>query len=244
MFPLVSLPLPGEVLLITDELLASADFLLHHFLARHLKESKDSASMIVFLSEDIGRWKAIAGKSNVNLSGHMDNQRLSLIDAMSLISPALESSTMVPLRDLYDGIRDALQNHANHREQSMLVILDDLATLEWIGIAVEEVAQFSRALCALCRQRNAALVLRHHIVSPGEPDEVFKRLLQLCDYHLDVFPLSSGRSGSVSGQVALHCGHASAEATNRLISRNAAVQYRLTDTGSTFFDRGTGNGVL
>lgn len=50
-------------------------------------------------------------------------------------------------------------------------------------------------------QCNASLVIRHHTVTPGEPDELFKRLFQLCDYHMDVFPLSSGRSGSVSGQV-------------------------------------------
>ena len=50
---------------------------------------------------------------------------------------------------------------------------------------------------------NAALVLRHHIVTAGETDELFKRLVQSCHYHLDVFPLSSGRSGSVSGQVVI-----------------------------------------
>lgn len=112
---------------------------------------------------------------------------------------------------------------------------------------------------------NAALVLRHHVVTPGEPDELLKRLLQVCHYHVDVFPLSSGRSGSVSGQVvfilsydraeartdhrmvckvALHCGPATAEPAHELISRSGAVQYRLADSGGMFFDRGTGSGVL
>lgn len=111
---------------------------------------------------------------------------------------------------------------------------------------------------------NAALVLRHHIVTAGETDELFKRLVQSCHYHLDVFPLSSGRSGSVSGQVvifssvpadscaepgmvlkvALHCGPATAEPRHALIPRCRAVQYRLTDSGGIFFDRGTGSGVL
>ena len=152
----------------------------------------------------------------MNLSGHLQKARLSFVDAMSLVAPALETPSKVSLRKMYDHIRDALQL-AKEGQVNTLVILDDLATLEWIGVTVEELARFSRALCALCRQvcrsgfswadtyniwqRNAALVLRHHVVTPGEPDEVFRRLLQLCDYHLDVFPLSSGRSGSVSGQV-------------------------------------------
>ena len=63
MFPPSSLPLPGEVLLVTDELLAPADFLLHRLLAGHLKESGDSTSVLVSVSEDIERWKAIAAKS-------------------------------------------------------------------------------------------------------------------------------------------------------------------------------------
>ena len=70
---------------------------------------------------------------------------------MSLVAPALESPSKVSLRKMYDHIRDALQL-AKEGQVNTLVILDDLATLEWIGVAVEELARFSRALCALCRQ--------------------------------------------------------------------------------------------
>lgn len=62
MFPPNGLPLPGELLLITDELLAPADFLLHRYLNSHLKESQESPVVLVSISEDIGRWKVIAGK--------------------------------------------------------------------------------------------------------------------------------------------------------------------------------------
>ena len=63
MFPPNSLPLPGEILLITDELLAPASFLLHRFLISHMKESNDTTSVLISVSEDLGRWKAMAAKS-------------------------------------------------------------------------------------------------------------------------------------------------------------------------------------
>ena len=63
MFPPVALTIPGELILITDELLAPADFMLHRIVAGHLKESKDAACLLVSVSEDIGRWKAIAGRT-------------------------------------------------------------------------------------------------------------------------------------------------------------------------------------
>ncbi len=112
---------------------------------------------------------------------------------------------------------------------------------------------------------NAALVVRHHVVTPGEPDELLQMLLQSCHDLVDVCPLSSGRICSVSGQVfilshvrpadtcadlgmvhkvALHCGPATVESAHALISRSGAVLYRLTDSGGMFFDRGTGSGVL
>lgn len=50
-------------------------------------------------------------------------------------------------------------------------------------------------------QVDASLVVLHHILKPGELDDLTRLLLQLCTYRIDVFPLSSGRSGSVSGQV-------------------------------------------
>lgn len=48
---------------------------------------------------------------------------------------------------------------------------------------------------------DAVLVVRHHIVTPPEPDVLLQHLLQLCTYHIEVRPLASGRSGAVSGEV-------------------------------------------
>jgi hypothetical protein len=53
----------GIILLITDELAAPADFLLHRTLATHLKERKHPRALILSVSEGITRWKALASKS-------------------------------------------------------------------------------------------------------------------------------------------------------------------------------------
>jgi hypothetical protein len=63
MFPPSELPCPGQLLLITDELASPADFLLHKFLSTHLKDPKDAKCVVISVSEDLARWKAIASKS-------------------------------------------------------------------------------------------------------------------------------------------------------------------------------------
>ncbi|KAI9061704.1 hypothetical protein FKP32DRAFT_1575488 [Trametes sanguinea] len=244
MFPPSELPLPGEILLITDELLAPADFLLHRHVAAHLKASKPSKCVLVSVSEDIGRWKAVAQRSNLNLAQYLDSGSLSFIDVMPLASTALNGDASSSLKGIFHKIHIALTQLSPEAGTDVLVVLDDIASLEWVGFSTADIVRFARALCATCRKFNASLVIRHHVTTPGEPDDIFKHLLQLCTYHLDVFPLSTGRSGTVSGQAALHCGPATPAPAHRLIPRSAALHYRLSDTGSTFFDRGTGGGVL
>ena len=101
------------------------------------------------------------------------------------------------------------------------MILDDISTLEWIGYPTPDLLRFVHALSATCRkvqpnfvtvlgliyveiapyQTNTSLLIRHHVLTPGEPDDILRLLHQLGAYHLEVLPLSTGRSGSVSGQV-------------------------------------------
>ncbi|KAI0745624.1 hypothetical protein C8Q76DRAFT_704213 [Earliella scabrosa] len=244
MFPPTALPLPREIVLITDEILSPGDFLLHRFLINHLKGTKKATAILVCVSEDLTRWKSVASKSNVNLSTNLDLGSLMLVDVMSHLTPRVATEGYPTLGELYKNIHSVLNIFSEDVEKNTLLILDDLTALEWIGIPTEEIARFARALCALSRRHNSSLVVRHHITTPSEPDELFKRLVELCDYHLDIFPLSSGRSGSVSGQVSLHCGPAITQPAHRLVARNSAVHYRLSDSGSVFFDRGTSNGVL
>ncbi|KAF8829844.1 hypothetical protein HHX47_DHR2000267 [Lentinula edodes] len=88
-------------------------------------------------------------------------------------------------------------------------------------------------------------------------DALFRSLHALCTYHMDIQPLSSGRSGVVSGQIALHQGpnfiHQGPNSTSTTTSTNTtstktsivqtrprskALQYKLTDTFAVYFERG------
>ncbi|KAJ7929589.1 hypothetical protein B0H13DRAFT_1859586 [Mycena leptocephala] len=117
--------------------------------------------------------------------------------------------------------------------------MDDLVTLDWLGFSVLDVTRFCCALAAACRKVSFFL-------SRTQPalDDLFRALHQMCAYHIEVLPLASGRSGAVSGQVALHAGPGTPRGGVRLLGRSSALQYKLTDGGAVFFERGTGAGVL
>jgi hypothetical protein len=56
--------------------------------------------------------------------------------------------TPLPLRPLFDLVQGALHK-ADHGD-AKLVILDDIATLEWIGFSLLDVSRFARALWGAC----------------------------------------------------------------------------------------------
>ncbi|KAI9571177.1 hypothetical protein HD554DRAFT_2321057 [Boletus coccyginus] len=240
-----SFPPPGlashvGLVLITDELQAPADFLIHKFLNLCLKDLKRSRERI----------RSVASKSGLNTS---QNARFKFIDVYSHLeeSESEESESDVPdvsprdsrLRRIFDLVSTELRTGQNDNGNN-LVILDDIATLEWLRYSVLELSRLCRALRALCLKESATLLIRHHILNRSEPDPLFQHLLQLCSYHVEVRPLSSGRSGAVSGELCLHLGPVESKPSYPLITRSAALQYRLTDSGAMFFNKGTSEGVL
>lgn len=84
----------------------------------------------------------------MNLSAAQDSGRLTFVDATTHLEPR-DGPVPSTLRDLFTEVRSALQSKAGER---ILVVVDDLALTEWIGIPVQELARFARALSALCRQ--------------------------------------------------------------------------------------------
>ncbi|PPQ69913.1 hypothetical protein CVT25_002471 [Psilocybe cyanescens] len=254
----------GILLLITDGLAAPADFVLHRCLATHLKDNKRPKATVLSVSEGIVRWKALASKSNINLQQYLDSGAIEFVDVLANVQPPVFASgngddsrseqgeflgknTCNDLKIVLERVRAFLERSVHDQAgetQHAMVILDDITMLEWIGFPLIDVARFMRALRAVCLQANATLLVRHHVVTPDEPDELLRRLLQISTYHLEVRPLASGRSGNVSGEVALHSGFSAPPETIRLVPRNAALQYRLTDVGPDFFAKGTSEVVL
>ncbi|KAF9042296.1 hypothetical protein BJ165DRAFT_1529725 [Panaeolus papilionaceus] len=230
----------GIILLITDELGAPGNFLLHRALAQHLKT--DKTALVLSVSESLARWKALATKSNINLELQLKKGALTFIDVLNYIQPSFESlNQALGLDVIFEQIRNRLDQTT---DESPMVILDDVASLEWMGFLPLSLIRFVRALRALCLKKNATLIILQHILNPEDPQELLRNLLQISTYHLEVRPLSSGRSGTVSGEVSLHLGFSAPSNPVKLIPRSVALQYRLTDTGPEFFAKGTSEVVL
>ncbi|KAJ3709637.1 hypothetical protein DFJ43DRAFT_1135252 [Lentinula guzmanii] len=220
--------LPEDIcLLITDELPSPADFALCQCLVSHIKEKQNSSLRVVLsVSESLTRWQSILAKSNVNLSQQIATKTFHFIDItpMALVQTDTDTDKVHgnPFHALYEQISSILEEGNREQSPGALVVLDDISSLEWIGFSTSDLLRLCRAL-----RNQATLIIRHHIVTPGELDPLFRHLNSLCTYHLDIQPLNSGRSGDVSGQV------------NR-----EALQYRLTDGTAIFFERGSSRGVL
>ncbi|EIW83116.1 hypothetical protein CONPUDRAFT_121514 [Coniophora puteana RWD-64-598 SS2] len=245
-FPPDDLLACSRFFLLTDEISAPADFILHRLLAQKYKASKGSKVIVLSTSSDLDRWKTLASKSNINLGQLATNGSFIFVDllneAVLPISEPFGNAITRSLRPLYDMVETELS--VADVDNRPLVILDDVSSLAWLGFSTLELSRFTRAVWAICRKSNASLVCRYHILDPAEPESLFQKLLQLASYHIEVRPLASGRSGAVSGEVCMHLGPSEPSPDLHLISRQAAVQYRLTDIGSVFFEKGTSVGVL
>ncbi|KAJ7647802.1 hypothetical protein FB45DRAFT_782758 [Roridomyces roridus] len=237
----------GILLLVTDQLASPADFVLHRSLIEHLKNAKPNAkkrkAIVLSVSEHLARWKATAAKSNVNLEQKTASGSFVFIDVLERVPPPDNALPGDPvLRPILDAVVSVLDE-----SEDTLVIVDDLAVLEWIGFALLDITRFCRALHATCRKARATLLIRQHVMTPptAEPllDDLFRHLFQMSSYHMEILPLSSGRSGAVSGQVALHLGPGMPHEV-KLLPRSSALQYKLTDGGAVFFERGTEAGIL
>lgn len=228
--------------MVTDQILSPADFQLHRMLASHFKDNKNAIGYVLSVSESYSRWKAIASRANVNIETLVQSQSLRFLDLV----PDLRSSTspQESLRSSIRELRSLLQQQRHDVTGPSLVILDDISSLEWIGYPTDDLSQFCRALVALARKYNSPLVIRHHITTADAPDDLYRLLLQLCTYHIDVRPLSTGRSGAVSGEISLQSGPSNAATRVKTIPGHRAVQYRLTDTAAVYFEKGTGQVVL
>ncbi|KAF8345795.1 hypothetical protein F5887DRAFT_1074220 [Amanita rubescens] len=228
----------GIVLLITDQLSAPADFLLHKYLYQHLKKrNKTDASLTKAAILSV-----IRRTSEVESLSLLDRLAFSNLFAPPISPTGQAHTTAPPLKPIFDLVSESLSK-PEHQSVAHFVILDDITTLEWIGFHPLDVMRFVRALRALCIKANATLIVRHHRLS-DEPDNLFSHLYQLSTYHLEVRGLASGRSGSVSGEIALHPGPATIPKDVSIIPRSRAMQYRLTDASAVFFEKGTGVAVL
>jgi hypothetical protein len=293
------LPQTGQLLLITDHLAASAEFVLHRALhsclrTRALADS-DAANtvqrvVLVSLSRDLVHWRAIASKAGVNLGQHLKAGSLAFVDglAISAYTSGTQQNdradevgcTRCPplflvdgvkksepsLKGLYDVIQKALlptrvDNETDHSAAAAgaatIVMIDDITLLSFIGISDTAITRFIRALRALCRRHSAGLIIRAHASAAPVPHNaessipfgsgILRALVESSYRHVEVRPLASGRSGAISGEVAVHLGglgSGDGGVEGGRLGRGTAVHYRLNDSGATFFQKGMSAGIL
>ena len=81
---------------------------------------------------------------NLNLSNH---DSVDYIDISDILWSSSLPNGDTSLRHVFDRISTALKVQTDVRN---MVILDDIASLEWIGFSSIEVTRFCRALKVLC----------------------------------------------------------------------------------------------
>ncbi|KAL1738341.1 hypothetical protein HDZ31DRAFT_70105 [Schizophyllum fasciatum] len=234
--------LPPEVcVLVTDELASPADFYAFSTAFQRLRGNQ--RVLVLSGADDLARWKSIAAKSGVNLPQYIASRVFEYFDVSAELDRALgDDDRPQTLRVLYD----AVANRLSLQEAPTLVIFDALSELIWLGQAEQDARLFCRALCALCLRNGTGLMIRLHKTTDGEHDELLRYLTQMCQFRLDICPLSSGRSGLVSGEIALQRGASCFSDHTHItgIPRHSALQYRLSDYSAMYFEKGTDKAVL
>ena len=146
----------------------------------------------------------------------MSKGKFTFIDALS------ESPTS-NLGALFDKLSNEIHADDVDGEEGArnLVVLDGISLPCWMGVPTKGLKQLVRAVRAICYkvgllnylfrelftislldvQNNGGLLVRTHSVPENETDALTHFLVSQCSFLLEVLPLESGRSGSISGEV-------------------------------------------
>lgn len=143
-------------------------------------------------------------------------------DGASLLKDIYERITLI--------VQDVLEQRADSSldSRALSVIVQDLSHLAWIGVKELDITRFYRAIRGFClkvcpssssfvpslvsiksngdannhiKKRGISLILTGRILAVEPPGAILRDLLSNNHLVIDVLPLSSGRSGAVSGEV-------------------------------------------
>jgi hypothetical protein len=186
-FPAPELVSSRRLLLVTDQLPAPADFLLHRFLHLQLKRSKTAKCIVLAVSDSLERWKSVASKAvrqvlviggrskcltvtspqNVNVAQNASFQFMDVFDHQPLLADREQGNAdKASLRTIYDLLSVKLSD-SQVEGQTPLVILDDITSLEWLGFSLLDLSRFARALRSLCAKVRRMLTLTIAALQPN-----------------------------------------------------------------------------
>ncbi|KAF8314262.1 hypothetical protein DL93DRAFT_2113397 [Clavulina sp. PMI_390] len=244
----------GKIAVITEQLDSEAEFLLHRVLSSQLKDRDHGHCILVSTYHDLSHWSTLESRSNIQLSSPHLSKRFEFIDSQLLLE-SLDGDCSLHLTTLYgkiiqrvDEITAGYATPQSRSESSINVVIQDLSHLSWIGAKEGDIIRFYRALRGACVKRGASLILSIRILATEPPNPILRDVLSHNHLIIEVLPLSSGRSGAVSGEIIVRPGPWGLGSETPTVipttTRKTAVQYRLTDSGAVFFQKGTAGGVL
>jgi len=249
MFDLSTLPRKcGQSILVTDKVQAPAEFILHQIISSHLR---DAGTRVIIGSCLVGlsHWKTTTAKMSpgFNLTSRIAAGSVVFLDQLDRISHSEQPDGCAPsMKILYDEVCEAMQHESDSpTDCNGLFVLDGLSSYEWMGVPLSHLKRFIRAIFALCSKRRYALLIRHNKLGDDRTDELLRLYLQLSAIHLEALPLSTGRSGAITGEINVLKGSSLVESDIwEALRRQNTIQYRLLDSGPLFFERGTSASVL
>ena len=247
--------LHGTYVNVLEETEQSGSFLVHHFLSHSLKSGKS----IVFLGleHSLGHYHAVGMKLGNNLQKAKEAGQIAFIEGLKLTSEAYgeESSDFDddkpqtefsfvssknladPLKKLYFYIREtACSLQAKNSGSELVIIVDKLSLFQTLGVSTHDLTVFTKYLHQLILEISASLVTLARVdPEDEESDELANYLLNNCDLSVWTWPLKTGKSSSVSGNMKF-----------RWLERfeSGRYQFSVEDKNVKVFALGASNAVL
>lgn len=163
----------GECVLLTSQLAAPGDFVLHRALAAQLKGrmNQEARCVVVSIAGDLARWKAVAAKSvrtitsylnsplmimqNLDLGKLSESGRFVYLDPLPLLPEIENAITLSPVYEILTPLLTA----------NTLLLITDLAPLEWIGVPTLALTRFVRAIRSFASKVCVHMLLNRTIAS-------------------------------------------------------------------------------
>ncbi|KAI8921788.1 hypothetical protein BC831DRAFT_475446 [Entophlyctis helioformis] len=237
----------GSVFLITDTLQRSGSFLLHRFVARHLRLPAWAVTLVC-ISQQPAHYAAVHKKLGMHLSLHQKKHTFQAIDVFSRLADTVEpapprssaagsdaqadaqAQASDPVETLFEQIAasvasqlESVQSEDPDAAVKPCIVIDDLSMLLYAGMSPTQLVKLTMALCDLVIQRDGCLVVLAHDDCPDDQELVALNmwLARLSHVLLHVRPLESGVTDSVHGQLTVAIGPQSQWAADDSSSRSS-----------------------
>lgn len=243
--------LPQELsLLISDTLESPATFLVVQHLALALKARRPC--VLVGLAQSFEYYTAVLRKQGVQLPHEREKGNLVYIDTAQLLVDEYDGFAMALQTQIGQALNARTPDQITSEPRPPLVALDDFASLLHAGLAPLALLKLFRNIRGMARQSSASLLVVYHddAFSPGrtnierseEDHFLLRNLIQLSDFWIQTRSLRA----QMTGELVLHRAPALAGLQSDLVthSLNRPLQYKLEETGPTYFAKGTGKGFL